>query len=96
MIKPQHDSQGKRVLDPGEKRGRQTGSARMINRKVMKFRDRIYGKNMALIGFVQLDTKQQKKIDITSAQGDLGWSSGQVVVVYKLCKCKFKGKTHKG
>jgi hypothetical protein len=40
MIKPQHDSQGKRVLDPGEKRGRQTGSARMINRKVMKFRDK--------------------------------------------------------
>jgi hypothetical protein len=59
MIKPQHDSQGKRVLDPGEKRGRQTGSARMINRNVMKFRDRIYGKNMALIGFAQLDTKQQ-------------------------------------
>jgi hypothetical protein len=59
MIKPQHDSQGKSVLDPGEKRGRQTRSARMINRNVMKFRDRIYGKNMALIGFAQLDTKQQ-------------------------------------
>jgi hypothetical protein len=59
MIKPQHDSQGNRVLDPGEKRGRQTGLARMINRNVMKFRDRIYGKNMALIGFAQLDTKQQ-------------------------------------
>jgi hypothetical protein len=53
-------------------------------------------RNMALIGFAQLDTKQQKKFDITSAQGDLGWSSGQVVVVYKLCKCKFKGKTLKG
>jgi hypothetical protein len=37
MIKPQHDSQGKRVLDPGEKRDRQIGSARMINRNAMKF-----------------------------------------------------------
>jgi hypothetical protein len=37
MIKSQHNSQGKRVLDPGEKRGRQTGSARMIDRNVMKF-----------------------------------------------------------
>jgi hypothetical protein len=34
--------------------------------------------------------------DTISAQGDLGWSCGQVVVVYKLCKCKFKGKTLKG
>jgi hypothetical protein len=48
MIKPQHDSRGKRVLDPGEKRGRQTGSARMINRNVIKFRDRIYGKKHGL------------------------------------------------
>jgi hypothetical protein len=37
MIKPQHDSQGKRLPDPGERRGRQTGSARMINRNVMMF-----------------------------------------------------------
>jgi hypothetical protein len=29
MIKPQHDSQGKRSPDPCERRGRQTGSARM-------------------------------------------------------------------
>jgi hypothetical protein len=50
---------------------------------------------MALIGIAQLDTKQHF-FDVTSAQGDLGWSSGQVVVVYKLCKCKFKGKTLKG
>jgi hypothetical protein len=33
-------------------------------------------RNMALIGFVQLDTKQQSFFDTTSAQGDLGWSSG--------------------
>jgi hypothetical protein len=58
MIKPQHDSQGKRSPDPCERRGRQTRSARMINRNVMKLRDRIYGRNMALIGFVQLDTKR--------------------------------------
>jgi hypothetical protein len=37
MIKSQHDSQGKRLPDPGEGRGRQTESARMINRNAMKF-----------------------------------------------------------
>jgi hypothetical protein len=56
-------------------------------------------RNMALIGFVQLDTKQQfflSFFDTTSAQGDLGWSSGLAMGVYKLCKCNFKGRTHKG
>jgi hypothetical protein len=48
MIKPQHDSQGKRSPDPCERRGRQTGSARMINRNVIMFRDRIYGKKHGL------------------------------------------------
>jgi hypothetical protein len=52
-------------------------------------------RNMALIGVAQLDTKQHF-FYVTCAEGDLGWSSGQVVVVYKLCKCKFKGKTLKG
>jgi hypothetical protein len=37
MIKPQHDSQEKRSPDLGEKRGKQTRSARMINRNAMKF-----------------------------------------------------------
>jgi hypothetical protein len=37
MIKPEHDSRGKRLPDSGEKRGKQTGSARMINRNAMKF-----------------------------------------------------------
>jgi hypothetical protein len=58
---------------------------------------------MALIGFAQLDTNN-KYIYIyiyiyifdTSAQGDLGWSSGQAVGVYKLCRCNFKDKTLKG
>jgi hypothetical protein len=53
------------------------------------------GRNMALIGFVQLDTNNNIFFD-TSAQGDLGWSSGQATGFYKLCRCKFKGKTHKG
>jgi hypothetical protein len=52
-------------------------------------------RNMALIGFGQLDTKQHF-FDVTSAEEDLGWSSGQVVGVYKLCRCNFMGKTHKG
>jgi hypothetical protein len=57
MIKPQHDSQGKRLLDPSERRGMQTGSARMINRNAMKFLGQGFmERNMALIGFAQLDT----------------------------------------
>jgi hypothetical protein len=50
---------------------------------------------MVLIGFAQLDTNNNF-FDITSAQGDLGWYSDQVMGVYKLCRCNFKGKTHKG
>jgi hypothetical protein len=42
-------------------------------------------RNVALIGFVQLDTNNN--FFDTSAQGDLGWSSGQAVGVYKLCRC---------
>jgi hypothetical protein len=53
-------------------------------------------RNMALIGFVQLDTDNKLFFDTTSAQGDLGWSSGQAMGVYKLCRCNFKGKTHQG
>jgi hypothetical protein len=52
-------------------------------------------RNMALIGFAQLDTKRHF-FDTTSAQGDLGRSSGQAVGVSKLCRCNFMGKTHKG
>jgi hypothetical protein len=85
-----------------KKRGHQTRLVRMINRNARKFffwGQGFMERNMALlmgyIGFVQLDTKQHF-FDTTSAQGDLGRSSGQVVVVYKLCKCKFKGKTLKG
>jgi hypothetical protein len=54
-------------------------------------------RNMTSIGLGQLDTKQQIYFsDTTSAQGDLGWSSGQAVGVYKLCRCNFNGKTLKG
>jgi hypothetical protein len=48
MIKPQHDSQGKRVLDLGEKRGRRMRLLRKSTRNVMKIRDRIYGKKHGL------------------------------------------------
>jgi hypothetical protein len=51
-------------------------------------------RNMALIGFAQLDTK--RFFDTTSAQGDLGWSSGQAMRFYKLFRCNFKGKTLTG
>jgi hypothetical protein len=52
-------------------------------------------RNMTLIGFAQLDTKQHF-FYVTCAEGDLGWSSGQAVGFYKLCRCNFMGKTHKG
>jgi hypothetical protein len=52
-------------------------------------------RNMALIGFAQLDTNNNF-FDTTSAQGDLGWSSDQAMEVYKPCRCNFKGETHKG
>jgi hypothetical protein len=48
MIKPQSDSQGKRLPDLGEKRGSRMRSLRMSTRKVMKIRDRIYGKKLGL------------------------------------------------
>jgi hypothetical protein len=51
---------------------------------------------MALMGFAQIGTNHKNFFDTTSAQGDLGWSSGQAMGVYKLCRCNFKGKTHKG
>jgi hypothetical protein len=53
-------------------------------------------RNTALIGFAQLDTNNNYIFFDTSAQEDLGWPSGQAVGVYKLCRCKFKGKTLKG
>jgi hypothetical protein len=52
-------------------------------------------RNVALIGFAQLDINNKYFFD-TSAQGDLGWSSGQAVGVSKLFRCNFMGKTHKG
>jgi hypothetical protein len=48
MIKPQHDSQGKRLPDPGEKRGSHMRLLRTSTRKVMKIRDMIYGKKHGL------------------------------------------------
>jgi hypothetical protein len=48
MIKPQHDSQRKRLPDLGEKRGSRMRSIRMGTRKVMKIQDRIYGKEHGL------------------------------------------------
>jgi hypothetical protein len=39
---------GKRLLDRGEKRGSRMRSIRMSTRKVMKIRDRIYGKKHCL------------------------------------------------
>jgi hypothetical protein len=50
---------------------------------------------MALIGFAQLETNNNF-FNTTSAQGDLDWPSGQAMGFYKLCRCKFMGKTHKG
>jgi hypothetical protein len=95
MIKPQHDSQGKRVLDPGEKRGRQQDQLDDQQECYEVLGARIYEKKHGLDRVCA--TRYQKFFfDTTSAQGDLGWSSGQAVGVYKLCRCNFKDKTLKG
>jgi hypothetical protein len=52
-------------------------------------------RNMALVGFAQLDTNNHF-FDTTSAQGDLGWSSGQAMGIYNLCRCITNSATHKG
>jgi hypothetical protein len=52
-------------------------------------------RNMALIGFVQLDTKQNF-FDVTSAQGSFSRFRGQAMGIYKLCRYNFKGRRHKG
>jgi hypothetical protein len=96
MIKPQHDSQGKRSPDPCERRGRQTGSTRMINRNVMKFRDRIYVKKHGLDRVCATRHQQQIYFFDPSAQGSFSRFRGQAMGVYKPCRCNFKGETHKG
>jgi hypothetical protein len=67
----------------------------MTNRNVMTFSGQgLMERNMALIGVAQLDTKQH--FFVTCAEGDLGWSCGQAVGFYKLCRFNFKDETHKG
>ena len=70
-------------------------SIRMSTRKVIKIRDRIYGKKHGL-DRVWATRHQTTFFDVTSAEEDLGWSSGQAVVVYKLCRCITNSVTHKG
>jgi hypothetical protein len=53
-------------------------------------------RNMALIGFAQLGTNNKYIFFDTSAQGSFSRSSGQAKEICKLCRCNFKGKTHKG
>jgi hypothetical protein len=50
---------------------------------------------MALIGFARLDTNNNF-FDTTSAQGDLGWSSGQAVGVYSCAGVTSKVKHSRG
>jgi hypothetical protein len=52
-------------------------------------------RNMALIGFAQLDTNNNF-FDTTCAQGSFSRFRGQAMGVYKLCRCNFKGKTLEG
>jgi hypothetical protein len=93
MIKPQHDSQGKRSLDPCERRGRQQDQLDDQQECYEVLGARIYGKKHGLDRVCA--TRHQQHFFDTSAQGDLRWSSGQAVGFYKLCRCKFKCKTHK-
>ena len=96
MIKPQHDSQGKRSPDPCERRGRQQDQLDDQQECYEVLGARIYGKKHGLDRVCATRHQQQIYFFDTGAQGDLGWSSGQAVGVYKLCRCNFKGKTLKG
>jgi hypothetical protein len=42
--------------------------------------------------FAQLNTNQKFFLTETSAQGGFSRASGQAKEIYKLCRCKFKGK----
>ena len=95
MIEPPHDSQGKRSPDPCERRGRQQDQLDDQQECYEVLGARIYGKKHGL-DRVCATRHQQQFFDTTSAQGDLGWSSGQAMGFYKLCRCNFMGKTHKG
>jgi hypothetical protein len=98
MIKLQHDSQGKDYQIQVKREVVAWDRLGWALERLWRFGTGSMERNMALIEFVQLDTKQQlfSFFDTTSAQGDLGWSSGQAMGVYKMCRCNFKGKTHKG
>jgi hypothetical protein len=69
-------------------------SLRTSTRKVTKIQDRIYGKKHGLDRVYA--TRHQTIFFDKSAQGDLGWSSGQAMGFYKPCRCNFKGETHNG
>jgi hypothetical protein len=62
-------------------------SIRMSTRKVMKVRDRIYGKKHGLDRVCA--TRHQTTIffDITSAQGSFSRFRGRAMGIYKLCRC---------
>jgi hypothetical protein len=49
----------------------------MSSRRVMKIRDRIYGKKHGLDRVWATRHQTTNFFDTTSVQGDLGWSSGQ-------------------
>jgi hypothetical protein len=68
----------------------------MINRNAMKFQGQGFmERNRALIGFAQLDTSNNF-FDTTSVQGSFSRFRGQAMGICKLCRCKFKCKTHMG
>jgi hypothetical protein len=96
MIKPQHDSQGKRSPDPCERRGRQQDQLDDQQECYEVLGARIYGKKHGLDRVCATRHQQQKKFDTTSAQGSFSRFRGQAMGIYKLCRCKFKCKTHKG
>jgi hypothetical protein len=81
MIKPQHDSQGKRSPGPCERRGRQQDQLDDQQECYEVLGARIYGKKHGLDRVCATRHQQQFFFDTTSAQGDLGWSNGQVMGV---------------
>jgi hypothetical protein len=95
MIKPQPDSQGKWLPDSDKGEVGKQDLLGWVAEMLWRFGTRSMERNMALIGFVQLDTNNNF-FDTTSAQWSFSRFRGQAMGIYKLCRCNFKEETHKG
>jgi hypothetical protein len=96
MIKPQHDSQGKRSPGPCERRGRQQDQLDDQQKCYEVLGARISRKKHGLDRVCA--TRHQQQFFLTQQVHKGTWVGLTVKSwgFYKVCRCKFKGKTRKG